>query len=257
MRILVLGGSGTDGGRLADASKSWPCLLKAQLPPLVGEDVEIVSKGYFVDNAGAMPYLEKVLSEQQPDVLIIAISPFSFAVGTVANRIGRLLGKRAGNISKRTFDAIDDRTLKQKSGPRLWANRRLHWVARTFVGQEGELSERETRGRYIATFDRLAREEAMTVVAMGPVQHMGRLALSQRGMNKKIEEFSNALELESRRRHFAWVDRQALVPTAMSPEALLVDELHGAELTHHLTAGALLVALAPGAAVPEAAENAR
>jgi hypothetical protein len=240
VRILILGGSGTDGGMLADPMKSWPALLGTRLAGVIGDDVEVVSKAYFVHAPGMDAYLRKILAEQQPDTVILAISPYAFSVGSVANRINRILGRRAGAASKRTFDAIDRRLHRSGPGWRPALNRRLHRVARTVIGQDGILTEAETRDRYIATFDALAREETVEVIAMGPVRQMGRLERIQPKSNRQIAAFDSALREAAARRRFGWIDRQALVPTDRDPDSLLVDLIHAGELAHQLTADALV-----------------
>lgn len=244
VKILIIGASDSDGSNLPDPSRGWRMTLQRELPPLIGEAVELPYARFYTYVPGAEPYIDRQIRRHQPDVTIVAATAAGFAYPMVGARLINLLGWRTGRWFERRIHSWDG-SAAHSDGP----NRRLHdaaqWVAHRTIGASGYTTLEATLSGYGSLIDRLARDEQTRVVIMGATHPAGALRERAPGATTAIDQFNSALSAKTRTRHFEWLDRQALTAELSDDDVMQRDGLHKTAAFHRHIADALLGILSP------------
>jgi hypothetical protein len=209
MKILVIGASDSAGTSLPDPAQSWRATLERELPPLLGESVEIPHVRFYTYVPGAQEYIAQHVNEHRPDVTIVAATAYGFAYRTVGGRFIRLLGWTAGRWLERHIEAWDA-AVAHANCP-IW---RVHDFARRTVhgtiGTAPYSTLADTLGGYEQLVGKLLQDERMRVVLMGAT-HPGEVVARVRNANAAIDRFNVALASLAESRHCEWLDRQRLL----------------------------------------------
>lgn len=239
MKLLILGASDSEGKLLPNFSDAWREILRVELPPLLGEELEIEHRRYYVHLPGALEFLERCISEAKPDFVIIAVTAHAFATPSVGNRLRRVLGKRAGSWFERQFSSFDRATDAPEGTMRDRMNSLGHAAGGRVIGRRGLSTYDQVLGTYTKTVERLARIEDLDLVVMGATYIGPAIERRLPELRAKVDRFNEELEAFVLARHFAWVDRQSIV-AALPGVPDRPDQMHTGKETHRAYAGALL-----------------
>jgi len=239
VRILILGASDSEGTLLPNFADSWREILRTELPPLIGEPVEIHHRRYYVHLPGTFDFLERCIREADPDFAILPCTGYAFSAPSVGHRLRRLLGKRTGDWIERRFTSFDAATTGTEGTLRDRVNSAAHSIAAHTVGRESLSTYERVLGDYIRTAERLAQIEDLDMVVMGTTYNGPAIQRRLPKSRLAVDRFNGALRDFAASRHFGWVDRQALI----SPLPLDIerpDQMHAGATIHRAYADALI-----------------
>lgn len=237
--LLVLGTSDSDGSHLDRREDTWPWLLAAALAA-PGEPGPTVHKRFYATAPGALDYLERQLEATEPDIIVLSLTLYAFSVRTVANRIRRVAGARAGAWAERQFNRFDRATgptAAGMSGRPAWGhalNRAAHRAARTVIGTASEASPREVLRAYTTAIERLAREEDVRVVVVGSFPFTVEIERENPRVRDVQRVFNQCIARLCRERRIGWVDPEFMRDRDV--DALYTDALHFTEAAHRRVA---------------------
>jgi lysophospholipase L1-like esterase len=199
--ILYLGRSDLKGYGLRDPDNAWPLVLERQLEEQTG--LEILTERRTLRMEGdPTSYIRTACAETTPDIVVMLLTAYDFAVARVQDRLTQRLGKRFGDFAR----TVEVKTAP--SDPRKKPNaihRAIRRAARSFFGT----APMRTRAEVVRTIDRafsaLASQEGVPVVLMYIVPGRG---LSEQNPNYPIAaaQFSAEFQAKAAARHFIWAD---------------------------------------------------
>lgn len=94
MKLLVLGNSDYNGSMLSDPGIAWPHIVGRRLSQMTGEPVEVVNQNLIPSRANALLLVDGLLESHQPDLVVVGLNPYAFAITRVATRVQQRAGKR-------------------------------------------------------------------------------------------------------------------------------------------------------------------
>ena len=239
MRLLILGASDSEGTLLANFADSWREKLRTRLPALVGEDVEVLHRRFYVHLPGVGDYLERALREDQPDFVILGATGYSFSTASAGNRLRRLFGKRVGDWCERRAAKFDRATEREIGSALERLNFGAHWVVGHTIGRESVASYGDVMAAYTRTVERLAREEDLDAVIMGTTYNGPRVQRRLPGIHKQVDQFNGQIRQLAESRRFAFLDRQAII-NALPADTVRPDQMHTGPEIHAAYAEALI-----------------
>lgn len=243
MRVLVFGHSDTDGSMLADRAESLPRIIESELPELLGEPVEVTFRRIFPNRPAAALYVDRVLAEDEPQYVILALGSAAFALRTVALRLRHL-----GSRPQRWCDAVSrhsERHARRLGPPGVAAYTVVQRGVRKIVGTETLYTPESTIEAYRAIFLRLAREEKTEVAIVGGSHYHSRHYRLDREFPFRIIGVKEIVRQVALDHYFTWVDWEAVICAAGDPdEYYLPDGVHRSAAGHRVLADALLPLMA-------------
>lgn len=239
MKLLILGASDSEGSLLPNFADSWRERLRLGLPALIGEDVDVVHRRFYVHVPGVDGYVDRVLTEDQPDFVIVGATGYAFTTSSVGNRLRRLLGQRAGTWFERKSAGFDRATEKAEGTAAERMNYSVHWIAGKLIGRDSLSTYDEVFAAYRRTLDRLARDERLDAVVLGTTYNGPRVQRRLPHLRMQADRFNAEMRSLAESRRFGWLDRQAII-SALPAATARPDQMHtGAEI-HAAYADALL-----------------
>ena len=239
MRVLVLGHSDTDGSRLAGRDESLAGIIESDLPALVGEPVEVTFRRIFPNGPQAGLYVDRVLAEEEPQYVVLALGSAAFALRTVALRLRHL-----GSRPRRWCEAIQqasERGAHRLGRPGVAAYTLVQRGVRKVVGTETLYTPETTIEAYRAIFLRLAREEKTEVTVIGGSHYHTRHHRLDREFPLRIIRVKDIVRQAALDHYFTWVDWEEAVRAAGDPDDYyLPDGVHRSAAGHRVLADALL-----------------
>ncbi|HET7737754.1 MAG TPA: SGNH/GDSL hydrolase family protein [Tepidiformaceae bacterium] len=233
--ILYLGRSDLKGYGLRDPDNAWPLVLQRQLEEQTG--LEIVTERRTLRMEGdPTEYIRNACSEARPDVVVILLTAYDFAVARVQDRLTQRVGKRFGDFA-RTVEVKTSPSDPRKKPSVL--HRAIRRAARSFFGT----APMRTRADVVRTIDRafsvLAGQEGVPVVVMYIVPGRG---LSEQNPNYPIAaaQFSAEFQAKAAARHFIWSDTNV---NDSGHGHRLGDGIHPTERGHEIIAGEMFDAV--------------
>lgn len=239
MKILILGASDSEGTLLPNFSDSWRERLREELPPLIGEPVEIDHRRFYVHLPGSLEYLDRCVRESCPDIAILGATGFAFGTPSVGNRLRRLLGKRVGDWFEERFTSFDRATDAPEGTVRERLNVLGHRLAGATIGREALARPQEILDAYRRCMARLAREEHVATIVLGTTYSGPAIQKRLPKMRALIDRYNAALKTSAEKRHFGWLDRQALID-ALPRDTTRPDQMHTGAQIHRVYADALI-----------------
>ncbi|MEX0783896.1 MAG: hypothetical protein WD557_14735 [Dehalococcoidia bacterium] len=230
MKLLVLGNSDYNGSMLDDGIDAWPHLVGRRLSDELGIEVEVLNRNLIPSRRDAVATAEALIAEHHPELVVVGLNPYSFAITRVATRIRKKLGERAYRGYVRVEQAFDSRTRDGRIGSRV--NRAARRVARSTIGVAPLAPVEQIIETYRTVFARLSREEDMQAVIMGG----SKLSLNAQMVNAKllaqVGQFRIAMSDAAHQHRFAFFDTE---PTVAGPDReswFLPDGVHRNEAGH-------------------------
>lgn len=243
MRLLILGASDSEGTLLANFADSWREKLRLGLPPLIGEEVEVIHRRFYVHAPGVAAYVDRVLEEDRPDFVIMGATGYAFSTSSVGNRLRRLLGKRAGDWLERRSSKFDRATEKEEGSARERLNFSAHRIAGKVIGREPVSTFDEVLAGYRRTVDRLAQVENLDAIIMGTTYNGPRVQRRLPHIRGLVDRFNVQLRGLADSHRFGWLDRQAII-SALPESIARPDQMHTGPEIHAAYAEALLPLIA-------------
>lgn len=243
MKLLVFAGSDSDGVHLADASRSWPELVRAGIKERYGVDLEITYRRLYVHAANWNEYFESTLAATKPDVIIVCVNGVSWSFKTVPIRIRKWFGNKAGLWTEQQQRRMDSGAKSHR--PLEPVANAVHRAVRRVVPAGTYMSRAAAEQRWLAVIDRVAREEDAFVVIGSKVDQRGELLRAWPKLNQEIAKHNEVLKRRTLEKHLTWFDREAVLKELGDEAAFLEDRIHRQEPFHVLMAQKMLAALAP------------
>jgi len=248
MRILVLGHSDSSGQPLADPSEAWPFVLQRLLSEGSMDTFEVRHDVVVPLRADAAQVVEDAVEAFAPDVVMLHLNPYSFAIQVVGLRVRQRFGKRAGNLFRGCQLRFDHATSRGRVRGHL--NRGARRCARRVIGVAAVATYPAVVEAYTAILRQLARSESLQVVVMGGSRLGAAVQSVTPGMVDAIANFAAEVQDVVREHRFVWFDTETSV-TGSGREALfLADGLHRSPQGHRRLA-AMLVPVIQAIAWPE------
>lgn len=246
MRLLVLGHSETEGARLPSPIDGVCQILERELPPRMGEPVEVVFRRLFANGPQAAAYVDRLLLELEPDYVLVHLASIGFAFEAIAIRFKSVLGTR-GQRWCEALQRASERRAERLGGPALAGYMRLRRGLRKVVRPQPLYTPEATVEAYRAVFRRLAREEDAVITVIGGSHYHSRFQRIGPEFLARIVRVKAILRDAARDYRFAWVDHEALICAAGDPDAFyLPDGIHRTAPTHRLLADALMPVIVDG-----------
>lgn len=246
MRLLVLGNSDSGGKRLPDPASAWPRLCARDLEAAIGEPVDLIHKPLFASGPRATGYLDRLLSEHQPDIATVTLFTQSFLLPAVHIKVERRLGARAGRLTLALQQGSERLALRLGAPGRL-SYTLLRGGVRKVVGTDTATHFDVAVEAYAGILRRLAREEDLQVVVVLGVRMSHRYHVMVPHLDEGLDRFEEIMRPIAAEHHFGWVDNDAVLRAAGDPEQFyLPDGRHRNAAGHRLLADALVAALAAG-----------
>ena len=221
MKILVLGESDTSGSRTGGIS--WPGVLQERLEA-AGELVAMDHATFIPTGERAPDIAAKRVAEHQPDLVLLPVGAWAFTTTFVWLRVQRLFGERAGRWFRDMEQAVDGATY-EKGSLRGRLNRFLRAAAHRLIGAEAITTRAESTGVYVETINRLAREEALELIAVPYARR--RAVYNDPRQARERQLFMDAVRATVEARHFLWLDPEEVVPGGSDAAvAIQSDDLH-------------------------------
>ncbi len=230
MKLLVLGNSDYNGSMLADDHDAWPHLVGKRLEGDLGVPVEVLNRNLIPSRRDAVPNAEALIAEHHPDLVVVGLNPYSFAITRVATRIRKRLGERPYRAYVRVEQAFERRTREGRVRSRI--NRAARRVARSTIGAAPLAPVEQIIETYRTVFARLSREEDMQAVIMGG----SKLSLNAQMVNAKllaqVDQFRTSMSDAARQHRFAFFDTEVSVVGPDRESWFLPDGVHRNEAGH-------------------------
>lgn len=230
MKLLVLGNSDHDGSMLADGMNAWPHAMGKQLGQDLGLEVEVLNLKLVPSRRDAVAMAEALIAEHHPELVIVGLNPYSFAITRVATRIRKRLGERPYRAYLTVEQAFDRRTREGRVRSRL--NRAARKVARSTIGAAPLAPVEQIIETYRTVFSRLSREEDMQTVIIGG----SKLSLNAQMMNAKllaqVDQFRFAMSDAAKQHRFTFFNTESTVEGPDRESYFLRDGVHRNEVGH-------------------------
>ena len=230
MKLLVLGNSDYNGSFLEDDTRAWPHLVGQRLSQDLRLPVEVVNRNLVPSRRDAVATAEALIAEHRPELVVVGLNPYSFAITRVATTIRKRFGERPYRVYSRVEKAFDDRTRDGRVLSRV--NHAARKVARSTIGASPLAPVEQIIETYKTVFARLSREEDLQAVIMGG----SKLSLNAQMVNAKllaeVDQFRVSMSEAAHQHHFPFFDTE---PTVAGPDResyFMPDGVHRNELGH-------------------------
>ena len=248
MRILVFGHSDSSGGPLADPSEAWPFVLERLLSEGSGDAFEVRHEVVVPLRADAAQVVEDAVEAFSPDIVMLHLNPYSFAIQVVGLRVRQRFGKRAGNwfrVCQVRFDRATSR-----GWVRVHLNHAARRCARRVIGVAAVATYPAVVEAYTAILRQLARSESLQVAVMGGSRLGTALQSVTPGMVDAIAKFADEMQGVAQEHRFIWFDTEASVAGIGREALFMADGLHRSPQGHRRLA-TMLVPVIQTIASPE------
>jgi lysophospholipase L1-like esterase len=241
-RVLVLGNSDTRG-EFAPAP-TWTQVARERLNA-DGPDYDFVERSFSPLGDSAPAFVQRLVSEHQPDLVVLPLGTFLFTVGFTWPRVRKLFGARMANRYRKAEEAFDTKTRSTGEQPgRL--NTLGRRAARRALGTQPIMRRRQLEESYVRVLQALARQEDLEVIIVAYPLERGRLVKVRR-IEEERALFLRSVGAEAARRHFRLLDSAPLFAVrAGEPDLLTSDGFHLERAGHQLLGEALAAAILNG-----------
>ncbi|HEX6031589.1 MAG TPA: hypothetical protein VFY90_09150 [Tepidiformaceae bacterium] len=228
MKLLVLGNSDYNGSLMEDSLQSWPHLVGERLGKELGMPVEVVNLNLVPSRRSVLTEVEDLIQEHRPELVVVGLNPYSFAVRTVATRVRQRFGARAAKTYTRLEHAFDRRT--HKGRVRTALNRTMRAATRRTIGVAPLAPVEQIIETYRAVFARLSREEQLQAVVMGGSKLSLRYASP--AVLAQVDRFRVEMKQAAEAHHFAFFDTEQTVVGPDRESYFMPDGVHRNERGH-------------------------
>lgn len=242
MRVLVLGHSDSDGKMLPDRSLAWPRLLEHELAARFENPSEVAHRRVLPLRSDVLQSVETTLRDLEPEVVILSLNPYGFAIQLVSLKIEQHFGPRAGRIYKRIEEGFDRLTRERflLGGLNSVARR----LGRRLLGVASLASYDAVVESYSAILHRLAREENLQVIVMGGSRLSDEIQRLNPGMVEKVDQFASELRQVTETHRLTWFNTEASVAGRDRASLFFPDGVHRTPEAHRRLADMLLPVVA-------------
>jgi hypothetical protein len=191
-------------------------------------------------------FIERVLAQHQPDLVVLPLGTFLFTVGFTWPRIRRLFGQRVANRYRQAEEAFDTKTRPSGSPPgRL--NSSVRKTARRLLGTQPIMSRRALEEAYGRVLDTLARHEDLDVLLVAYPAERGRL-VKVRKIADERQAFLDVVTAMAAKRHFRLLDSGPLFAGREDEDGIMTaDGFHLQGAGHEVLGEAVAGVIASGA----------
>jgi hypothetical protein len=231
VRILILGTSGSAGDLYEDPSTSWALRLQDAVSADIGP-VEVFQRMFSPNGERALVFLERLLAEHHPDVVIAYPNTYAFVMSDVEECVRQRFGKRTARVFR-----VAERGFASTSGhlgpPGRAAVRGAKAATRRVVGTASLLDAGLATQSWLDTLDRLARAEAVDAIILGATFFGAEFQQAYPGATETTRAFNRLIEERCLAHHFAWLDGEAAMRAAPGGR----DACYGADSVHKTRLG--------------------
>lgn len=234
LKVLVFSHSDA-AGRLT-GGRGWGTMLAEPGPGNL--KVELVE--FFAGAPSSAAYAARKVGQLEPDVAVLPIGTYGFALELVEHRVRRLFGERAARWYKRAENGFDSRTRQAAAAPG-GVNSLGRRLLRATIGAEGAVSQSDYTAHVTSTLTELATFESLRVVIVTAYPGVGSLATPR--IASKRAEFLGAVTALARRHHFELVSVEEVLAGNGPLGDLLIDDIHLSPAGHDLLGPAVRAAV--------------
>lgn len=235
LKLMVLGNSDSAGLVLESPEDAWPSLLVRDLEAHVGRPVEFVHQRVMVHVPGVVDHVMQRVEAADPDVVILALTIYSFTVSMPELRL------RQQNRSRMARWYVRAAHRTEQAGPLGRMARQVgQGLARRVIGGG-------TYGTYegaVQGFSELIRRVSMREDCELLVLGAPHLSAAEQRRNPRIprvaRRFNDELRTLTLERHQTWVESEEAFALAGNRDALFVDAVHKTPRGHRALADAML-----------------
>lgn len=239
MRVLVLGNSDTRGD-FAPAP-TWTQVARDRLNA-DGASHEFFERGFSPIGDTATAFVDRVVAEHEPDLVVLPLGTFLFSVGFTWPRVRRVFGGRIAGRYRKAEEAFDTKT-RPTGAPPGRLNTFARRTARRLLGTRPIARRKELEDAYARVLQTLARHEDLDVLLVAYPAERGRLVKVRR-IERERALFLRSVGAEAARRHFRLLDSAPLFASHESdPDIMTADGFHLERAGHELLAEALAAAI--------------
>ena len=195
--------------------------------------IELISVDFFAGAPSSAAYAAKKVTQHEPEVVVLPLGTYGFAMEYVEYRIRRLFGERAARLYKRAEVSFDGATRDGGSPPRR-LNALARQILRATIGAEGAIPQGQYTAHVEATLSALARFEDVRVVIV--TRYPGTGVLDTRRLRPKREAFHRAVEAIAKAHRFRVVSVGDSLAPFGEPAEFLIDPIHLNEPGHEIFA---------------------
>jgi hypothetical protein len=242
LRVLVLGNSDTRGEFAP--GPTWTQIAQSRLP-----SDEFVERGFSPIGETAPAFVERLVQQHEPDLVVLPLGTFLFTVAFTWPRVRRLLGSRLASRYRQAEEAFDAKTRPVGEPPgRL--NTFARRSARRLLGTRPIVRRHELEAAYERVLQVLARHEDLDVLLVAYPPERSRLVKVRR-IDEERAAFLSHVGAFAAQRHFRLLDSEPLFAARSGdPQIMTADGFHLERQGHALLGAAVAAAIAESALVP-------
>jgi hypothetical protein len=239
MRISVLGNSDTTGRLLGPGERSWPELLREQLPVELHEPVEIDSWRFAPYRPDALTYALDLVDGARPDFVVVPLASYWCAYSTVQFSIENRFGGRAARLAAR-IEATYSRRFEQPGLHGAHRNTLVRRLARRVAGAGTLLTVEQFIDSYSMLIRDLSRREELQVIVLGDHHFDSAIRTTMPAIPAVIARIERAIRPVVAERRLTWGDLETAISAGgRRDEMLLSDGVHMTAEAHQRVAAAL------------------
>ena len=243
MRISVIGNSDTTGMLLQPGEKTWPTLLQERLGESLGEPVVVDNWRFVPYRPGAVERALGLVTEAQPDFVILTLASFWCAFGTVRARVERRFGRRAARFYTRAEQAFS-RSVERGGRTGQSANAIGRRTARRIIGTSTPMSVDQFIEVYSTLIRTLSQREQLQVLVLGDHHYTAWVRRAMPAIEPAIARIQAAIQPIVVERKLRWGDLEAALSAGGRREEMITwDGVHMTAEAHERGAAALLPTL--------------
>ena len=224
VNVLVLSNSDAAGSRTG--GRGWGTMLAEDGPAL---DVTLVE--FFGGALTAGEYAVRKVRQHQPDVVVLPVGSYGFAMEYVEYRVRRLFGERAAAWYKRLERGFDSKTRPGGGAPK-GTNSLARRLLRKTIGADPAVSQRELTRNVQETMRRLAGFEDTRVVVVTSYPGVGALATSRMAAKRAV--FLRDVHQMAANHRFTLVNVEQTFTGHGPISGMLIDDIHLSPAGHDL-----------------------
>ena len=221
-RLFVAGHSDSGTAFLPDGVLPWPERTRAWVAAGTGEPCELSEVRFAAMGSRAVDYLVGAVEKAEPDIVILPLTGFVIAVGTVAESVRARFGPRAARLFLASEARFQGHTREGRL--RRSANRAARKAARRVLGTRPLSTVEQTTAIFEEIMDRLARRESTQVVVVRDVRFSKEVQEREPRVHERFDRMEARLLAVAARHHFVVADLEGAISRAPDRDVFYQDD---------------------------------
>ena len=211
-KFFTAGHSDSGDSYLPDGVLPWAERTRAWIEAASGTPCELQQVRFAPIGSRAVDYLLDQVARAAPDILVLPLGTYVFAVGTVEESIRARFGAQVQRLYRRSEAAFQRGTSDGQRRRRT--NRAGRRIARTVIGTRAMATVEQTATIYVEILHRLAQIESLQVVAVADARFSLETQKRNPGLHDKVERMHAILLPVIEQHHFMLADLEGALRKA-------------------------------------------